>query len=703
MAVDRQLALLRVPSEAASLLEDSNKVKPEDRAVHEWYRFVLSFPPHLVSHYLNRFALEQGQRVLDPFCGTGTTLVECKKVGIASVGIEANPMASFASRVKVDWHPDAEGLVGHALKIVDLTLETLSGDLRAELRSLSPDLTKLLLRGSISPLPLHKVLVLLEVLTRHQDVRFIAHERLALAKTIVFAASNLEFGPEVGVGAPKPDSPVVEKWLEAVQVMAKDLEEMKDTMGTESLVHCADSRSPSRFLEDGSIDAVITSPPYPNEKDYTRTTRLESVILGFIRSKEDLRALKQELVKSNTRGVYKADRDDILVNDHDEIQDIAEAIEQRRLELGKTSGFERLYSRVTRLYFGGMHRHLSALRQALRPGAHLAYVVGDQASYLRVMIRTGKLLSDIAESLGYEVVARDLFRTRLATATKEQLREEVIILRWPGRMTITRGAFMTQRNRYSAIIARIFESKYISGAKQVDFERDDIVRVAQELNIELPKNLGDLIYSFRYRTALPASIQAAGGEDVWIIRPAGRARYRFMLVPNRPIAPNASMVATKVPDATPGVVAKYALSDEQALLARLRYNRLIDIFTGVTCYSLQNHLRTYVPEMGQVETDELYAGVDKKGAHYVIPVQAKGGRDRISVVQIEQDMAVCASKFPSLICRPIAAQFMPGDTIAMFEFEEGNEGVGIVSEKHYRLVRPEDVSDEDLDRYRTRG
>lgn len=66
-------------------------------------------------------------------------------------------------------------------------------------------------------------------------------------------------------------------------------------------------------------------------------------------------------------------------------------------------------------------------------GVHaIAYVAGDQVSYLRVMIRTGQILADIAASLGYEVESIDLFRTRLATATREQLREEVVVLRWPG-------------------------------------------------------------------------------------------------------------------------------------------------------------------------------------------------------------------------------------------------------------------------------
>lgn len=145
-----------------------------------------------------------------------------------------------------------------------------------------------------------------------------------------------------------------------------------------------------------------------------------------------MKSLNSAEINSNTRGVYRDDDDDGWVNGHQEIQRIAEAIEARRIELGKTSGFERMYARVTKLYFGGMARHLADLRPILRPGARLAYVVGDQASYLRVMIRTGQILADLAASLGYEVLGIDLFRTRAATATREQLREEVVVLRWPG-------------------------------------------------------------------------------------------------------------------------------------------------------------------------------------------------------------------------------------------------------------------------------
>jgi hypothetical protein len=214
--------------------------------------------------------------------------------------------------------------------------------------------------------------------------------------------------------------------------MADDLRRVEHRRDVSTLVYNADARHTSSVLAPSSVDVIFTSPPYPNEKDYTRTTRLESVLLGFLSSKEDVRRLKERLVRSNTRSVYKDDKDDQWVKNFPKIQRIAYQIEERRKALGKTSGFERLYPRLTRLYFGGMARHLEDLRAVLRPGALLGYVVGDQASYLRIMIRTGQLLAEIAESLGYQVQGIDLFRTRFATATGEQLREEIVVLRWPG-------------------------------------------------------------------------------------------------------------------------------------------------------------------------------------------------------------------------------------------------------------------------------
>ncbi len=429
--------------------DGQNKLRAEDRSVHEWYRFVLSFPPHLVRDYAVRFGVGSSDTVLDPFCGTGTTLVECKKLGIRSVGIESNPMAHFASAVKTDWSAAPAALLRYADEVASAARKKLqragcddAGDARlpsapaqvscSSLRSLPPERSGLLLKNSISPLPLHKTLTLLDAIDRCGKDRERRYGRIALANALVRRFSNLKFGPEVGVGKMKRDVPAVDGWLEGMRAIARDLDAHKGRAEVPARVLGADSRDAGQLLAPESVNAVITSPPYPNEKDYTRATRLESVLLGFIRDKKELREVKRNLVRSNTRGVYKSDTDDHEVMGHAEIRRIAEAIEKRRMELGKTSGFERLYPRVAQLYFGGMFRHLASLRSVLKPGAKLAYVVGDQASYLRVMIRTGELLADLATSLDYRVLGMDLFRTRPSTVSGAELREEVVLLEWPG-------------------------------------------------------------------------------------------------------------------------------------------------------------------------------------------------------------------------------------------------------------------------------
>ncbi|MHB8262988.1 MAG: endonuclease [Acidimicrobiales bacterium] len=257
---------------------------------------------------------------------------------------------------------------------------------------------------------------------------------------------------------------------------------------------------------------------------------------------------------------------------------------------------------------------------------------------------------------------------------------------------------MTEVHVYDEIIKYIFFAHYEQGQTEFEWDREEIVSAAAALGLPRPKNLGDVVYTYRHRHLLPPPVRATAPGKHWTIPVAGRSRYKFSLRDAAQIMPNALLAVTNIPDATPGIIKMYALSDEQAILARLRYNRLIDIFTGITCYSLQSHLRTTV--MGiQVETDEVYVGVGKTGAHFVLPVEAKGGNDQMGTVQIEQDMALCAEKYPDLICRAIGAQFMADEVIALFEFEAAEIGISIVQERHYRLVPSDDLTPNELTIY----
>lgn len=255
--------------------------------------------------------------------------------------------------------------------------------------------------------------------------------------------------------------------------------------------------------------------------------------------------------------------------------------------------------------------------------------------------------------------------------------------------------------KYDSIIRAIFTEHYVEGATSVSFEREELSEKAQRLNIQTPKNLGDIVYSYKFRKNLPNEIANTAPEGCyWRIRNVGRARYEFILEEGMEfIEPDTMLATIKIPDATPSIVKKYSASDEQALLTIVRYNRLIDVFLSLTCYSLQNHLRTTVEGIGQIETDEIYVGIDKKGRQFIIPVQAKGGTDKIGVTQIEQDIELCRQRYPELVCRAIACQFITHDEIAMFEFSLEDDKVVKNNERRYKMIEATEIRHEDLEYY----
>jgi len=257
--------------------------------------------------------------------------------------------------------------------------------------------------------------------------------------------------------------------------------------------------------------------------------------------------------------------------------------------------------------------------------------------------------------------------------------------------------------RYAQIVEAIFRRYWKKGKTEFVFERGEIEEVCKELKIERPKNLGDVIYTFRYRRALPKSILETQPKDRgWLILGDGDARYRFRLNKLTHIRPTNGLLVRKIPDATPEIISRYALGDEQALLAKVRYNRLIDIFLGITAYSLQNHLRTKIPNYGQIEIDELYVGLDSRGAQYIVPVQAKGGKDVLGAIQTIQDLTFCKTeeRYGDCIARAVSAQFLDDETIALFETAFDGDEVSIIGERHYKLTEHKDIAAADLKQYR---
>lgn len=299
--------------------------------------------------------------------------------------------------------------------------------------TISTEKHTLIPKGFISPKPLQKVLIAKEIINtlREPDIR--AFFTLSLANTIVKEASNIGFGPEIYRKKAKDDIEFLNFYLFHTLTMLEDLRTYRGNNAISTIIR-GDARKLEQSLSKDllqKVGCVITSPPYPNEKDYTRSTRLESVLLDFLNTKKELRNLKEYLLRSNSRNIFVSDRDGENIKQFPHICELADEIEEKRIALQKTSGFEKQYHHIVRHYFGGMFLHLRSLKPFLKTHAKLAYVVGDQMSFFRTHIPTAVLLAEIAEYLGFRVLEIELWRRRLATATKQQIDENVLILENP--------------------------------------------------------------------------------------------------------------------------------------------------------------------------------------------------------------------------------------------------------------------------------
>ena len=427
-----------------------------DDRIHRWYRFVLAFPDRLVTEMCERFNAAQGDVVLDPFCGTGTTLVECQKMGLDAIGLEANPACVFASRVKTTWNVDTTQLRVALQEVVErvrpicdeLTFSARPLFARAfnadnskkQLLTSSPEgqyfvSSGMLKRGWLSEIPFYKVLAFLrEIKALEAETRIKDALRLALVAILVETVSNVSFGPEIYVSGHKGDVDVLGAFRDKVEMIISDLEAIQTVCPVgRSLVLQGDARECARVLARNDVqhvDFVITSPPYPTEKDYTRQTRLELVFLGYVYDTRSLRRIKRAMVRSHSKGIYKSDSDGKWVAEIPEVRAIAD--ELRAKVRNKTYGFAKLYPRIIEEYFGGMHRHLRSLNETLRSGGRCAYVVGDQRTYLQTFTPTGKILGILAERTGFKIEDILVWRVRKGTTgSGEEIKEQIVILRKP--------------------------------------------------------------------------------------------------------------------------------------------------------------------------------------------------------------------------------------------------------------------------------
>jgi len=253
-----------------------------------------------------------------------------------------------------------------------------------------------------------------------------------------------------------------------------------------------------------------------------------------------------------------------------------------------------------------------------------------------------------------------------------------------------------QSKNRDEVLQRVFEKNYKSDAKEVLFSMDDVRRAIADVAKLRPgykeNNVADVRYQYTSgRRPLPASVNRLGP---WMIVGRGKAQYAFVKLAASPeIQIQADLVTIYLPDATPEIVLEYAGSDEQGLLAKVHYNRLLDIFLQITCYHLQNHWRTSIKGKGQCEIDDLYVGLNIDGKQFVVPVEAKCAGESLSKTQIVQTIDFARDRYPKLILRPVGVQEMKDESVVLLEFSPADhpDEIKIKEMRRYKLVPMSEV------------
>jgi DNA modification methylase len=425
--------------------------------IHNWYNFTLGYTPEFPDFILDRANLKPNAVVLDPFLGSGTTMVCAKAKGFESVGIEANDFFAFAAGVKLNWNVDTKAgriILEDLMKKLRKTASkydwpeietkkkpkgqerlpiTLPG-VKAFKEVADKNRPDELVERYISDAPFAKLILIRDGLRKIEWPNNALEKLFGLAlSATILPVSNVRYGPGFGVAKPKVDAPVLDIFEKRITRMFDDLDAIKKSRvgKASSKVNLGDSRQLAKYLEPNSVDILITSPPYPGDHEYTKHSRLELMFNELALSLEEFRVIKKRMLRGSTTNIYKGDDEGAAIREISEIADIVEKIDARLKEDGATSGFEKLYTKLIWEYFGGMYAMFKEALVVMKPGASFSLLVSDSHAFKMVHIQTADLLKLVAEKAGFVNCEIELWQLKNTTSHKYKLLENILIVEKP--------------------------------------------------------------------------------------------------------------------------------------------------------------------------------------------------------------------------------------------------------------------------------
>ncbi len=392
---------------------------------HRWFPFKEGFSASLVSYLFRHVIRQEPGKLLDPFLGSGTSLLEGATLGWEGHGIEVNPFLSFVSRVKTEQVYDPDVLTERAKQVLSRVVRTPEFRLPRNTTLVERSgLEKWFFNGSVAR-RYERLRSSIDQGAHGEKYRRLLRLALIVAMGDVANAKRdgkcwrykREWHMRRSCGADLDAA-----FRNHVAEYVADLKRL-GSLPAKSLVRQGDSRNLAS-MKMGSpgarYDAVITSPPYLNSFDYTDIYRPELFLLGSVRSTEDLRRIRLKTVRSHVQVKWPTPPE--LA--HADVMAVSS-------KLRNAPVWDRRLPDMVDAYFADLDQVVRALSQCVRVGGHVCFVVATSA-YAGVVVPVDKILTRIFKSHRIPVIERRVLRKTLGNGhhqnrSHESLREVLLI------------------------------------------------------------------------------------------------------------------------------------------------------------------------------------------------------------------------------------------------------------------------------------
>lgn len=341
-----------------------------------------------------------------------------------AIGFDANPLMKFVSEVKSTWDIDLSLFLD---EIKNIATNFLSNTKKLSEFPFNNGFLKKMppkeLNQWLSPILQQEISLLKQIINDVDDEKIRNLFLLALSKSS-FNASYVSLCPGTTFYPFRKKEEFWDLFTQIVKQMYTDLKAIQahNHYGKSNII--ADTcTNASDYIGNNEIDFIITSPPYPNDLEYTRQTRLELYLLDFVENMEDVQNIKRRLTKGSTKLVYKDSNSSKYVEKFKSVQKIADEIYENTKD--KDWGFD--YPKMVKEYFGDMYACLKEFYPLLKNNSPFLLVVGDQ-TIKGVLIPVCDILIEMATELGYKNCSKELFRVRRSTGHRTPLPEEIVII-----------------------------------------------------------------------------------------------------------------------------------------------------------------------------------------------------------------------------------------------------------------------------------